>query len=287
MIREAIGAGQYYPDNADELSTAIRNSFELPLGPGWEPDSQPKPKHVLKGLISPHGPYRCAGYGMAHAYSRLKENGSSKTLYMLAPSHNFNTANFAAFEDVVYRTPLGDIEADNEATSKLLKLAPDIIDYPSAHTWEFSLELQLPYVQTIMPEAKVVPIICGCIPTDRYGMDIIQRTGEAYAQLLADTSAVMIASSNLMDKVSSTTANIVDEQIIEALLSLDPIRLAARVSELNATICGLVPCLVMLYAMNALGSVSSEQLVHYTSGDVANGDQSCTVGMTSLAFYKE
>lgn len=288
MIREPVAVGQFYPSDATELAQAIALSFEPPFGPGAIGQLTPKPLHTLKGLIAPHGNYRFAGYALAQAYARLLVNGPSTTLYILAPSHTDCSSNFAAFQNAVYRTPLGDTVTDDRATHALMKLTPEIIDYPGAHLMEHSLELQLPYVQTTQADAKIVPIICGAIPTDRQGIDVMQRNGEAYAKLLdSDPCSVMIASTNLMRYVTTTTANLMDAHIIEALLSLDPLGLMRRVSELNINMCGLVPSVVLLYAMKALGVTGTELLTHYTSGDVAGGDSSYAVGMASLAFCKE
>ena len=151
VIREAAVAGQFYPGSAVELSTTIEQYLdEAPAATGSRP----------KALIVPHAGYIYSGPVAASAYVRLRPYRDQITrVILLGPCHRVPVRGLALSGADVFRTPLGDVPLDKKAIASLNLPAVKVFD--DAHTFEHSLEVHLPFLQTLLNEFMLVPLVVG------------------------------------------------------------------------------------------------------------------------------
>jgi AmmeMemoRadiSam system protein B len=217
----------------------------------------------------------------AHGYNRLAQDGKPDTVVILGPNHTGHGSALATMREGVWRTPLGDVEVDT-ATADLITHASSIIDVDdSAHTFEHSVEVQLPFLQYLYGSSfKFVPI-CFLMQD----LESNREVGSALAKALAGKNAVIIASTDMTHYEPQRSAEKKDKAAIEAVLKLDEAQLYSTVEGLSITMCGPGPTMALITAAKALSAKKAELLCHKTSGDIT-GDYSAVVGYASIAFMK-
>jgi AmmeMemoRadiSam system protein B len=180
-----------------------------------------------------------------------------------------------------WRTPLGDVEVDTATADSILR-ASSIIDVDdSAHAFEHSVEVQLPFLQFLYGSAfKFVPI-CFLMQD----LQSSREVGSAVAKALADKNAVVIASTDMTHYEPQKMAEKKDKAAIEAVLKLDEERLHSTIESHRVSMCGYGPTMAAIVAAKALGAKKAELLCYKTSGDVV-GDYSAVVGYASIVFTR-
>jgi AmmeMemoRadiSam system protein B len=280
-IRRPAQAGAFYAGSLQSLKAQVEACFKHELGPGVLPKvAENKLRHMV-GLVSPHAGYMYSGPVAAHGYYRLAEDGKPNVVILLGPNHTGSGSGLAIMSEGAWRTPLGDVEIDSETADSILH-ASNIIDVDdSAHAFEHSIEVQLPFIQFLYGSAfKFVPI-CFLMQDLQSSRDV----GAAVAKALANKNAVVIASTDMTHYEPQKTAEKKDKAAIEALLRLDEEGLYSTVETCNLSMCGYGPTIAAVTAAKALGAKKAELLCYKTSGDIV-GDYSAVVGYASLAFTK-
>lgn len=287
MIRPPAVAGMFYADTAAELREEIRECFLSPLGPGRLPEPVANGEHRLRGLMCPHAGYRYSGAAAAHAYTRLAADGAPETVILLGPNHRAIGAPIAILSRGAFRTPLGEVPIDGATADAIKAQAPIVRDDENAHAPEHSLEVQLPFLQTVAPQARIVPLVFGRVYYDRETLEELTALGEVLASLVSDPAhpRVLIASTDLMHYVPRDEAYRMDEYALQAVREVDGERLLEEVFRRDISMCGVMPTAAMLFALRRLGITRGEVLCHYTSGDVPGADTRHVVGYAACAFY--
>jgi len=259
-VRPAAVAGLFYPGNAPALNTFI--SDVLSVASAQLPESLPVPKVI----IVPHAGYIYSGLTAACAYSALKETIINRVV-VLGPAHRVPFYGMALSGYDAFATPLGDIRLDAEAMHKALTL-PEVQVNDAAHAQEHSLEVQLPFLQTVLGDFSLLPICIGSVQPD--------AVARVIENLWGDEKTLFVISSDLSHYHPYAEAGALDQQSIDTVLEMR--------GELNhEQACGAT-------GINALLSVSrrhglTAQLLDYrNSGDTA-GDRDRVVGYASIAFY--
>ncbi|MCS6950234.1 MAG: AmmeMemoRadiSam system protein B [Armatimonadota bacterium] len=287
MIRPPAVAGMFYAGSAAELREEIRECFLSPLGPGRLPESVSNGKRSLRGLMCPHAGYRYSGAAAAHAYARLAEDGAPETVILLGPNHRAIGAPIAILSRGSFKTPLGEVPIDATAAEAIKAQAPMVRDDENAHAPEHSLEVQLPFLQTVAPQARIVPIVFGRVYYDRETLEELKALGAVLAELLGDPAhhRLLLASTDLMHYVPRDEAYRMDEYVLQAVRAVDGERLLEEVFRRDISMCGVMSTAAMLFALRQLGITQGEVLCHYTSGDVPGGDTRHVVGYAACAFH--
>ena len=161
LIREPAVAGSFYPSDKAALSEMIDGFFE-------KADS-PKINGSINAIIVPHAGYVYSGQVAAYAYRAISPSSSSiKTVVLIGNSHQEYFDGVSVFAKGYFRTPLGDIEIDEDFAKKLMDSNDKIYFKESVHQQEHSLEVQLPFLQRVFSAQggpasgwKIVPIILG------------------------------------------------------------------------------------------------------------------------------
>jgi len=270
-IRKSIVAGSFYPQNPAILETEIREFLAQA--------NVPQKYNNCLGIISPHAGYFYSGQCAAYGFNAIKQKKFRRAV-IIAPSHRFAGFKFSLGNYDFYQTPLGMLKVDKEFVNELLKYE-EFVFFEEAHYSEHSLEVQLPFLQIINPDATIVPIIFGNQNAEN-AVILANILKNAFAERLDET--VFIISSDLSHYYDDETARKMDmrlvhyvkEQMIEELERDLQIRLVEA--------CGFAGILVLLHLAKEFHFEKVDTLHYSNSGDV-NGDYSQVVGYLSSVIY--
>ena len=156
-IRQPAVAGTFYPESPDALERAVRGYLEAA-----EPSSHPAPK----ALIAPHAGYVYSGPVAGSAYASLAARREEiRCVVLLGPAHRVAVRGLAAPEVEAFTTPLGRVPLDRERLERVLAL-PQVVTSDAAHAFEHSLEVELPFLQTVVGDITLLPVAVGDTTTD-------------------------------------------------------------------------------------------------------------------------
>ncbi len=280
-VRRPTQAGAFYAGSQQSLRAQIEACFKHELGPGSLPKVADKKLQSIVALVSPHAGYMYSGPVAAHGYHLLAGDGKPDVAVIMGPNHTGSGSALAVMMEGVWRTPLGDVEVDT-STADAITRASNIVDVDdSAHAFEHSIEVQLPFLQFLYGSSfKFVPI-CFLMQD----LESSREVGLAVAKALANKNAVIIASTDMTHYESQRSAEKKDKAAIEAVLRMDEAQIYTTVEGFSISMCGPAPTMATVVAAKALGAKKAELLCYKTSGDVI-GDYSAVVGYASIAFKK-
>lgn len=274
-------AGLFYPRHQKDLAKAVDESLK---------DVEPEAIKNLRGLVCPHAGYEFSGKTAAFGYKLLKGR-EIDTAIVMAPSH------YAAFKGAsipevdAYQTPLGMIPLSPKAR-ELAKLEPFVVNptcdvrrpgwwkaapkelppfgEDTPHSWEHSLEVQLPFLQRTLEDFRLVPIVFG----QQADPEVAARALEKFL----DDKTILIASSDLSHFHPYETAKRLDTACVSAICNLK----IAWMEQQEA--CGKAPILTLMHVARKKGW-KTKKLDYRNSGDVT-GKMQGVVGYTTIAFYE-
>jgi AmmeMemoRadiSam system protein B len=279
-VRYPRYAGSFYAGSKESLRRQIEECFTHKFGPGKHPKVQETGPRRIIGLICPHAGYIYSGPVAANAYYQLAMDGRADVFVILGPNHQGIGSGVAIMDRGVWRTPLGDSEVDSDVAKEILRCS-DIIDADeTAHTYEHSIEVQLPFLQYIYGSFKFVPI-CFLMQD----LETAREVGQALAESLKDKNAVIIASSDMTHYEPHRRASEKDKAAINAILQFDEELFYSTLESRNVTACGYGPIASLIVASKKLGFKNAELLSYRTSGDIT-GDMSAVVGYVAIAITK-
>ena len=279
-------AGMFYPDNARELRALIDQSFRNQrFGPGMTVTStapSTNKQHKIYGIVSPHAGYIYSGAVAANGFYKISSAADFHNVIMAGPNHYGIGSWVAAMKNGTWETPLGDVQVNSRMAEEIGRRSPtlDFDDY--AHSKDHCLEVQLPFLQYIKQDFKIVPVVL--VSQNR---DIAFDLGNAISQTIIEMdtldSTLLLASSDLTHYEPNSEAHRKDGELIKAMLALDVNRFYTILERLNVSACGYGAIATMMVAAKNLGATRGELLKYATSGDVT-GDISAVVGYSSIVF---
>lgn len=271
-IRESAISGSWYPADPVILKQQITRYIERA--------NPPEVEGKLGGLVVPHAGYVYSGIVAAHAYKLLHKEPFDRVL-ILAPSHHAGFTGSSIYNLGGYRTPLGVVPLDRELINDLYSYT-DIIRYvPSADDREHSLEIQLPFLQTVLGEFRLTPVVMG-----EQGFEHCARLADAIAASCENRRVLIIASSDLSHYLSYEDAQRLDGEFLDRLVEFDPEGLDRKIRNRKCQACGAGPVLTLMLALKKMGADSSRLLLYANSGDVTGDKSSGVVGYAAVAFYR-
>ncbi|MFC1707879.1 AmmeMemoRadiSam system protein B [Planctomycetota bacterium] len=159
---------------------------------------------------------------------------------------------------------------DEALSEQLMESTPDLTADRSAHQQEHSLEVQLPFLQVVNPQARIVPIALSDL-----SVDLVEQMGDGIAATLAElpeeSRPLIVASGDMSHQISAAEAKRRDQYALDAMLALNPIEYFESRFRHDIPMCGHATGAVMLHAANKLGAKSAE-LIHWTHSGVTTGD---------------
>ncbi|MEM4501821.1 MAG: AmmeMemoRadiSam system protein B [Ignisphaera sp.] len=289
------GIWGFYPINKNKLIKEIEEAFiNKELGPGDLPKRYINEVNIVGGIV-PHAGYQYSGACASWFYKKLAENEPKiDTVIILGTNHSgfggriTTTTYFSR-----WATPLGDIEVDIELIKILKENYKELTDDPLAHMREHSIEVQLPFLQYIYKDFKLVPIVVR---------EIDYEEAQLFAKVLYETiiksnkSCIVIASSDfthhgaiydyiLFTSDISDKVRKLDMMFIDRIIDLDTKGFLELIQKYNATICGYGAIAITIEYVKLLNG-KAKLLKYYHSGDVT-GDEDVIVGYAAIAFQKE
>jgi hypothetical protein len=269
-VREPAVAGAFYPGDKEQLEQMIR---------GFLAKAPDQPVEGLRALICPHAGYVYSGQTAAYGYKQLAGK-SYRTVIVLAPSH------YSAFRGAyiapigAYATPLGNVPLAKEA-AKLAATAPFVaqprcawgrpVSDPSARpdAYEHSLEVQVPFLQTVLKEFALVPVVFGDVDPKSVADALSDRI---------DDQTLLVASTDLSHFHSDAEARKLDQSCVDAICKLD----TAALEDQEA--CGKGPVQALVELAKKKGWKA--KLLHTSNSGDVSGDKARVVGYAAIAFYE-
>ncbi|MBO8167171.1 MAG: AmmeMemoRadiSam system protein B [Kosmotoga sp.] len=271
MLRTEIFSGRFYAGFPEELRKQIEACFLHKIGPGELPGPVVKKLDRNVGLISPHAGYIYSGPVAARGYYEIAKMGKPKRVVLIGPNHSGYGNRLSAWPSGEWRTPLGTLKIDEEFTSSLISLVEQLSPDTSAHLYEHSLEVQLPFLQYLFGnDFKIVAIT---MMDQRY--ETSRKLAEGIKKLMSDTGTLIVASSDLNHYEDHETTTKKDDFLIECIKSLDVKGLFEEAAARKISACGLGPIAIALMLFNSV--VIGK---HATSAETS-GDYLHTVGYLS------
>lgn len=266
MIRNPAVAGQFYPGTKNSLLREVESLIDSRAG-----------KIEALGVVSPHAGYAYSG---SVAGSVLSMISPRDTYVIIGPNHTGLGKGFGVDTSSAWRTPLGDVEIDTILADEIRSSGSHIIGDNLCHSHEHSIEVQIPFLQALQNDFKIVPIVASYAPVSVY-REIGLSIARAIVKLNLKESVTIIASSDMTHYEPQESAKKKDSIAIEAILALDEDRLVEEVSRLDISMCGCGPTVIMLSAVKKLGAKSARLVRYQTSGDTT-GDYSSVVGYAGI-----
>lgn len=271
-IRRSILQGTWYPADSGVLSRLV--GFYLSEA------SPPQVKGRIRALVVPHAGYQYSGPVAAHAY-RLIGGQTVERVVLVGPSHRLRFDGISVSCHDAYETPLGRVPVDRTMADRLIALDPMIRFIPEAHAMEHSLEIQLPFLQSVLEDVSIVPVIMG-----RQDPDTCSALAEALVQLVGDDRAtLLVASTDLSHYHDDATARALDRVFTRYVKDFDSEGLARSLAAGQCEACGGGAVVAVLEASLKLGAGRCVILDYANSGDVT-GDGERVVGYLSAAVLE-
>lgn len=262
-VKHSLFAGTFYPDDPEVLKKKIKGFL----------DNATVEKHQLsvKALIVPHAGYVYSGPIAAYAF-KLIENCSYKKILLLGPSHHFSFDNLISCAKEYWQTPLGKVEILSKDNFPKLKKKKEIIESSEIHQPEHSLEVQLPFLQTVLNNFQIFPLLTGNIIDYEKISNILLS--------IYDEKTLFLISSDLSHYLPYNEAKMIDKVTIDAILAND----IERFNEYGNA-CGKTSIELLLNIANKK-QWKPKLLCVMNSGETS-GDKKQVVGYTSIAYYEE
>jgi MEMO1 family protein len=264
LVREPAVAGQFYPGKRETLLRDIARFTE-----------EPREKIRAIGCVVPHAGYMYSGHVAGAVYAKLQ---LPPRYIILCPNHTGMGEPLAIMSEGRWATPLGEVGIDSELASSLKSAMPLVHEDTVAHRSEHALEVQLPFLQKLVPDFTFVPLTVG---TGNF--EALSALGVSIAKVIAAAgeSVMVIASSDMNHYESDEITRVKDAIAIERVLALDPRGLYDAVKREHISMCGYGPTVAMLTAARRLGASSAELIRYATSGDVS-GERNAVVGYAGI-----
>lgn len=284
-VRPPAVSGSFYPDDPGDLRSQVEALLDEARAEGAGP--------FARALVVPHAGYVFSGPTAAKAFAKLPVEGVRRVI-LLGPSHHvsFGGGALPAKELTAFETPLGRIPLDLEALATLRKHR--YFDGPSkAHEPEHSLEVELPFLQVVAPEAKLIPIAVGSA-TD---FETCTRMAEALSDLL-DDGTVIVASSDFThhgrrygwspydgSDLPATLLS-VGQRTADRAAAMDPRGFVKQIEVSGDTVCGVRPVGILTTLLAHAFEGTGRVLEVTTSGHVS-GSFDLSVTYAAIAYSGE
>jgi AmmeMemoRadiSam system protein B len=273
-LRRAAVAGSWYPGTA----AAILREVD-----GYLAAAAVAPvTGRLVGLLAPHAGLRYSGPVAAFGYSLLRGR-RELTAVLVGPSHRASFEGVALQARGAWQTPLGRAEIDEGLAAAVLSAGREaVFEDEGLHRDEHSLEMQLPFLQRLVPAARIVPMIMGTQSRSE-----VEALAVALAKALRGRDAVLVASSDLSHYQPAPVANRLDAVVVDQVARFDDAALLDRLETHRNVACGGGPIVAVMRAARTLGADRSAVLRYADSGDAGEHDKSRVVGYLSAALLAE
>jgi len=276
-IRQPAVAGSFYPGEPSELAKMIARMLAETERPAVDGD--------IVGLVVPHAGYVYSGPVAASGFKAI-QGLNYKDVIVIAPCHVEAFPGAAVYPGKAYRTPLGDIEINKELSEKIAKGSKMVELSDKGHRFtgrggEHSLEVELPFLQTMLDDFNFVAVVMGS-----QDMQTCHGLAESiYESCKNRNDVLLVASSDLSHFHDYNTATTLDSQVVDLINNYDYNQLYTELEQRKIEACGGGPIIAVMIASQMMGAGSARVVKYANSGDVS-GDKSSVVGYLAAIFSK-
>lgn len=258
-------AGHFYPAQKEKLLRFLTSVLEVESS-----------KIQAKAVMVPHAGYVYSGQTAAQTYARVD---IPRTVLLIGPNHTGLGQPFSLMARGTWQTPLGHVSI-HEALASVLLGCPFLEQDDEAHRYEHSLEVQLPFLQYLKPDVRIVPLTVGT-----HDLKQLKEAGQAAGKVLAQFGepVLIVISSDMNHYEDEDTTQKKDQIALSALLKLNKEEFASAVKRHEISMCGFAPAYMALSAFEFLDVKRAELVAHTTSGK-ASGDYDRVVGYAGVLF---
>ncbi|HUG68098.1 MAG TPA: AmmeMemoRadiSam system radical SAM enzyme [Pirellulaceae bacterium] len=266
--RPAAVAGRFYPADADELAKMV-DDF---LG-----DTKGRKKKV-SAIMVPHAGLIYSGKIAGQVFSKIN---IPNTVIILGPKHTRAGVEWAVAPHEAWAIPGAELKSDRELAQKLCDAIPGLQMDAAAHQGEHGIEVELPFIAKLNPHAKVVGIAIGSGDMKR-----CREFASGFVKVLEslDEMPLLIISSDMNHYAAEEENRRKDELAMKALEELDPEHLLNTCIDHQISMCGVLPAVIILEAIKAMGNLKSATRIGYTTSAETSGDASRVVGYCGMLF---
>jgi AmmeMemoRadiSam system protein B len=269
LYRKPYAAGYFYPGDKDKLKEQVKLLLDI--------GQNEKTFGSVSGLIAPHAGYIYSGRTAAFAYNTIK-NRNFKTVIIISPSHREYFPGVCLYDGDGYITPMGTINVDKDLVDRLTEGSDLLFKGTEGHGQEHGVEVHLPFLQVILHDFNIVPIVMGD-QSKRYIDELSLRISEN-----SDKDTLIIASSDLSHFYSREAADKLDSVAEKRINEFDYDGLFLDLEYKRCEACGGGPIIAMMKSIDLKNKNKSFVLDRSDSGDVSkNIDE--VVGYLSAAIY--
>ncbi len=279
-VRQAGVAGSFYPADPKALTAMIDDMLA---------HATPPPVHdPILAVVAPHAGYQFSGPVAAYTYAELKGRKFSRVV-VIAPSHYVPFDFTSIYDGDAYATPLGTVPVDKAFARQLVKMDPTMQLSSQGHDAtpagaEHAIEVQLPWLQRVLGEFQLVPIVMG---DQSYKSS--RTLGVALAKLIQNNTGggttLILASSDLSHYHTYDEAETIDQKTLGALAVWDYFSMSSNFQTRIWEACGGAPIVAAMIAAERLGANQAMVLKYANSGDTSS-DRTRVVGYSADLFVK-
>jgi hypothetical protein len=270
-VRPAAVAGSWYPSTPDRLALQVDQYLA-------EADIEPAPPP--RAIIAPHAGLMYSGPVAAFAYKTVAAAPYAAVI-LVGPSHFVGFRGVAIWPRGAWQTPFGEVAVADTLASAIAAASSEVIEHPSAHGREHSLELQMPFVAHLLPGVPIVPLVMG-----EQSRGTAFALGDALATVIEthNRHVLLVASSDLSHYHDARTAAGMDAAVLRCVEQLDANGLMDTLEREPHHACGGGPMVSVMRAAMRLGATHARVLRYADSGNVS-GDKSSVVGYMAAAIW--
>jgi AmmeMemoRadiSam system protein B len=276
-LRFPAVAGQFYPGEREELSQMIDEFLENA--------KVPKIEGEIFGILVPHAGYVFSGPVAAYSYKAI-ERKNFETVVLIGDSHYEYFDGVSVWDRGEWETPLGRVKVDEELAKEILNFSKRFLVKDSAHLFEHSLEVQIPFLQKVLKDFKILPLIFGSEDKDW------KELAKAILKSMEKKKILVVASSDLSHYPPYEVAQEADKRTIEGILSSDPEKFKEKIENLKKLFPDVDTFACAQDTIKTILEISKNlkgkaKLLRYqNSGDTIYGEKSQVVGYCAIAFIK-
>ena len=276
--RQPAVAGQFYPGNAGELRSTLKDLFAHAVpSKGIE--------NVL-ALINPHAGYVFSGGVAASGFNQIDPKHHYENIFVLGPSHHVGFEGASIYMEGNFITPLGVVQVNTKLGKQLVEKNKVLVSRSDAHQLEHSVEVQLPFLQSRLgKDFNIIPMVLGASSPST-----CKKIADALRPYFNDHN-LFIISTDFSHYPSYENAKRADKATADAILSRSPDNLIRamrdneekRIPNLATSLCGWPCVLTLLYMIEDKPEMALQVIDYKNSGDAAVGEKGGVVGYYSIA----
>ncbi|MFQ5964941.1 MAG: AmmeMemoRadiSam system protein B [Candidatus Scalinduaceae bacterium] len=278
-IREPAVAGRFYAGSESELRKQVNNLLSKAL-------TESLPGKPI-AIISPHAGYQYSGSVAAYGYNAVK-GYKYKRIIIIAPSHYTRYIGASILDVEYYKTPLGTIKLDVGVCNNLINSPPMIGTFKKAHAREHSLETQLPFLQAVLNDFELVPMLISRLNNEAF--DFLAEK----IKPLIDEDTLIVASTDFthygngygyvpFKKDVESNIRKLDYGAFERILALDFDGFINYKRATGITACGFMPVALLL---KLLPEDAQGKILRYDTSGNLTGDFNNSVSYASIIFTR-